>query len=189
MLTAMSNRRRSLIVGQPAVQDKKRRFSFFGYRQPEPTVTVIPIVNTPGQNDDSPLEASALPISSGSTTSSSPVPRADSVSSTRSTFDDARSQPPAPSLNQVLEDTRTGFDVHEDGLPTYASAAYPTKPVTYGFIRFSPFAMVVSPEVAGMEQHGLYYISVGVNIWMPSMTVTTVRRGSREDGPVVASIE
>ncbi|GJE97770.1 hypothetical protein PsYK624_139910 [Phanerochaete sordida] len=49
--------------------------------------------------------------------------------------------------------------------------------------------MVLSPEGSGTEASALYHISVGVNVWMPSMTVTTVRRGSSEAGPIVASLE
>lgn len=40
-----------------------------------------------------------------------------------------------------------------------------------------------------LEGQGLYHISVGVNIWMPSCTVTTVRRGPSESGPLVAQLE
>ena len=85
------------------------------------------------------------------------------------------------------DDGGTGNKIEQDGLPTYASATLPDAAVTYCFRRTSPFAMVLElEEVAG---HVLYHISVGVNIWMPSCTVTTVRRGAVEDGPIIAELE
>lgn len=82
-------------------------------------------------------------------------------------------------------------EVNEDGLPTYAPTAIPSQAVTYRFARCSPFAMVlVEDKIASpVEDRGLYHISVGVNIWMPSCTVTTVRRGSSETGSQVAQLE
>lgn len=166
--------------------EKKRKFSLFRSRQPEPVVAVIPVVD-PQQQDDRPsLHTPAMPVSSSSATLSTSVPIADP---TISHSHDTRFRDPTPSSDQVVGNMPSSSGTHNDGLPTYASATNLSEPVTYGFIRCSPFAMVLSPDGAGVESHGLYHISIGVNIWMPSMTVTTVRRGSKEDGPVVASVE
>lgn len=81
-------------------------------------------------------------------------------------------------------------EVDEQGLPTYASAAYPSRAMGYRFVQAGPFAMTLSAEgeeeVAGM---GRYHVSVGVNVWAPRLSVTSVRRGLAEDGPLVAEIE
>ncbi|KAI1790952.1 hypothetical protein LXA43DRAFT_456456 [Ganoderma leucocontextum] len=78
----------------------------------------------------------------------------------------------------------------EHGLPTYASAAYPSRAVGYRFAQAGPFAMTLSAEgeeeVAGL---GRYHVSVGVNVWTPRLAVTSVRRGLGEDGPLIAQIE
>jgi hypothetical protein len=95
------------------------------------------------------------------------------------------------SLGQVLEDAEAHVqETHPDGLPTYAGAMTSLVPVTYGFVRRSPFAMVVCPDSGCHGRgHGLFHVSVGVNVWMPSSTVTTIRRGGKEEGPIVAEIE
>ena len=81
-------------------------------------------------------------------------------------------------------------DQDEQGLPTYASAAYPSRAVGYRFVQAGPFAMTLcaegEEEVAGL---GRYHVGVGVNVWSPRLGVTSVRRGLAEDGPVVAEIE
>lgn len=82
-------------------------------------------------------------------------------------------------------------EVDEHGLPTYASAAYPRRPVTYRFAQAGPFAMTLAAgeeEVAG-QGLGRYHVSVGVNVWAPRSVVTSIRRGLAESGPVVAQIE
>ncbi|KAH9932131.1 uncharacterized protein BXZ73DRAFT_46885 [Epithele typhae] len=89
-----------------------------------------------------------------------------------------------------------GREVDEHGLPTYASAAFPSGTASYRFAQAGPFAMTLSSPSqargAGEEAAaglGRYCISVGVNVWAPRCCVVTVRRGLTEDGPQVASIE
>ena len=160
----------SIIGGNVPLPEKKRRFSIFRGR--EPLVTVLPVEGSPTTDEQSPR---FTPISTGSSTSEawgSPLPAAESIYSTLA------STSPDASNNK-----------REDGLPSYASATHPSSSMTYIFHRTSPFAMVLSPQSSGTAGDALYHISVGVNVWMPSLTVTTVRRGSREDGPIAASIE
>lgn len=92
------------------------------------------------------------------------------------------------SLRQVVEEGSLP-ETDASGLPTYASAVHPSTPTSYGFIRSGPFAMIVTPDAERVREVGLYHVSVGVNIWMPSSTVTTIRRGSSEEGQMVAEIE
>jgi hypothetical protein len=40
-----------------------------------------------------------------------------------------------------------------------------------------------------LEARTLYHVSVGVDVWMPSASVTYVRRGPTLDGPLVAQLE
>ncbi|OCH92975.1 hypothetical protein OBBRIDRAFT_832985 [Obba rivulosa] len=80
------------------------------------------------------------------------------------------------------------FEVDESGLPTYFSATYPTRPVAYQFEQVSPFAMTISCPDEDIPGTGKYYVSVGLNVWMPSSCVTTVKRNG-EDGPFVAKLE
>ena len=94
-----------------------------------------------------------------------------------------------PGTTRLTEEPEKESDVDEHGLPTYASAAYPTRPATYRFAQAGPFAMTLAAggeEVPGL---GRYHVSVGVNVWAPRACVTTVRRGLGEDGPLVAQIE
>ncbi|KAI0803226.1 hypothetical protein BC629DRAFT_1284133 [Irpex lacteus] len=95
------------------------------------------------------------------------------------------------SLRQVPENEETNVQgASTDELPAYSASMTPSVPVTYNFVRTSPFAMVVSAEGASNpREQGLYHVGVGANIWMPNCTVTTVRRGSNENGPIVAEIE
>ena len=91
--------------------------------------------------------------------------------------------------NSTVTTTRL-TEEDEHGLPTYASAAYPSAPVAYRFAQAGPFAMVLT---AGDEEDvpglGRYHLSVGVNVLAPRSTVTSIRRGLSEDGPLVAQIE
>lgn len=172
--------------------EKKRRFSLFRKRSAEPMVTILPVDGSSNASDSSPR--TLVPTSPTPTEASSSSSHLGSARSSPSLPSDTLPLPRtqrAPSLSQVLEDAQTPciVDFDADALPTYASVAHPTQAVTYGFIRSSPFAMVVSPEGTHMDGSGLYHISVGVNVWMPSMTVTTVRRGTNETGPIVASVE
>ncbi|TBU62467.1 hypothetical protein BD310DRAFT_52244 [Dichomitus squalens] len=98
---------------------------------------------------------------------------------------------PQPQLSDgETEQQRTqAQETDEHGLPTYASAAFPSHPTTYRFAQAGPFASTVSAgdeEIAGL---GRYHVSVGVNIWAPRSGVTIVRRGLTEDGPIVGQIE
>ncbi|KAI0095186.1 hypothetical protein BDY19DRAFT_988951 [Irpex rosettiformis] len=176
----------------PSPVDKKRRFSWLRPREIE--VTTLPQAN----RSPSPTSATLH-----STDLTSPFPpllffshssRPESVLSSESTSDDiasvARARAPS-SLDQVLENARTSeLETDADGPPTYSVTMASTTPVTYGFVRTSPFAMVVSPDgVQSAHGHGLYHIGVGVNVWMPNCTVTTIRRGPNENGPVVAEVE
>ncbi|KAI0706173.1 hypothetical protein BC835DRAFT_11562 [Cytidiella melzeri] len=182
----------------PSPTDKKRRFSWL-----LPRVAVLNVVSADdtARSDTDHSSLSSPTGTQASTELNSPptpllrrAPRPDSIISSVSSSDDLASMPrtSAPSaLGQVLEDAEGhGLETHSDGLPTYAGAMTSIVPVTYGFVRCSPFAMVVSPdpESRGVG-HGLYHVSVGVNVWMPSSTVTTIRRGSNDDGPIVAEIE
>ncbi|KIP11596.1 hypothetical protein PHLGIDRAFT_124738 [Phlebiopsis gigantea 11061_1 CR5-6] len=178
-------RRHSMAVVPTPTSEKKKRFSFFR-RQSTTVVTIVPVVDSSRESIGSNRPPSP-PASTYTTAPSSPVLRAASV---RSSTSSSRSPARALSVNQVLEDSiRIEPATHADGLPTYATAAYPTLAATYSFIRSSPFAMILSSDTPGISPHRLYHISIGVNIWMPTMTVTTIRRGTRENGPVVASIE
>lgn len=171
----------------PADKDKRRRFSFFRSKSPEPIVTELePCVVSPS----SPTFSSNSSDTSDASGSSSQR-RRDSVQSVASVEHDALPRTRAPSsLGQVLEAAPASLEVAPDGLPTYASATHPSAPVTYAFTRSSPFAMVLAPDATtGMGGHALYHVSVGVNVWMPSSAVTTVRRGGSETGPVVAILE
>ena len=91
--------------------------------------------------------------------------------------------------NSTVTTTRL-TEEDEQGLPTYASAAYPSAPVAYRFAQAGPFAMVLTAgdeeEVPGL---GRYHLSVGVNVLAPRSTVTSIRRGLSEDGPLIAQIE
>ncbi|CAL1694772.1 unnamed protein product [Somion occarium] len=74
----------------------------------------------------------------------------------------------------------------------YTNSAQISGPVVLQFVRCSPFAMVVTEDLGGVshpETGTKYHISVGVNIWMPNCTVTTIRRGPTEDGRLVAQLE
>ncbi|KAM5539948.1 hypothetical protein V8D89_006451 [Ganoderma adspersum] len=90
----------------------------------------------------------------------------------------------------VEEELVGAVEQDEQGLPTYASAAYPSRPMGYRFVQAGPFAMTLcaegEEEVAGL---GRYHVGVGVNVWSPRLGVTSVRRGLAEDGPMVAEIE
>ncbi|KAJ1307382.1 hypothetical protein OPQ81_001487 [Rhizoctonia solani] len=70
--------------------------------------------------------------------------------------------------------------------PAYHRSIIPREDVTYTFIRVSPSAMVLRSEVTG---EGIYHISHAVDLWNPFVWITTVRRGSQEDGEVVAEFE
>jgi len=182
------------MAGSPS-PDKKKRFSWFRGSQ---AISILPV------DDSAQSETDYSPRSSRSATRqsselSSPLPplltrspRPDSVISSVSTSDDLlvmRNRAPS-SLGQVLEDAeRIQLQTHPDGLPTYASTMTTSAPVSYGFTRCSPFAMIVSPDSGSGRGQGLYCISVGVNVWMPSSTVTTIRRGSSEEGSLVAELE
>ena len=192
----MFSRRNSAIISSSPT-DKKRRFSWRRSRETE--VAALP---TLPQTDQPPSPTSGTLHSSDVT---SPIPPIlffphlsgqDSIIPASPTPDDIVPSPQprtASSLGQVLEITETsGQEADADSLPAYAQAVAMTSavPVTYGFVRKSPFAMVVSPDgVLNAHGHGLYHISVGFNIWMPSCTVTTIRRGSSENGPIVAEVE
>lgn len=179
-----------ILATSPADKDKRRRFSFFRSKSPEPIVTALevePRVVSP----PSPTFSSNTSDTSDVSGSSSQR-RRDSVQSVTSSEYDTLPRTRAPSsLGQVLEAaTEILEEAAPDGLPTYASATHPSAPVTYAFTRSSPFAMVLAPDAtAGMDGHALYHVSVGVNVWMPSSTVTTIRRGGSETGPVVAILE
>lgn len=188
LVFTMSSATHDVIAEGASLPEKKRRFSLFRGRNSEPTVTVPP--EEPSRPGSSGPRTSALSASPMLTEASSSGSQAGSVHSTLSLSSDlSPSVQGTPSLSRVLEGTQMPMKTDDDGLPTYTSVAHPSKFVTYGFIRCSPFAMVLSPEESGMEGSGLYHISVGVNIWMPSMTVTTLRRGASESGPIVASLE
>lgn len=70
--------------------------------------------------------------------------------------------------------------------PAYHRSVIPREDVTYSFVRVSPSAMVLRSEVTG---EGIYHISHALDLWNPFVWVTTVRRGDREDGEVVAEFE
>lgn len=78
-------------------------------------------------------------------------------------------------------------DADSDGLPTYATAAFPADTVAYNFVRCSPFAMVIMSDT--VPEQPLYHISIGVNVWMPTSFTTCIRRGGTEEGRVVAQLE
>ncbi|KAI0789536.1 hypothetical protein C8Q75DRAFT_733757 [Abortiporus biennis] len=104
------------------------------------------------------------------------------------------SQSSSPIVEILPQPLQQRLDTHADGLPTYDSAAFPTRPTSYHFVRSSPFSMVVVEESIGtqvreLEGHGVYHISVGLNVWMPNCTVTTIRRGGSDNGRVVAELE
>ncbi|CAE6522507.1 unnamed protein product [Rhizoctonia solani] len=70
--------------------------------------------------------------------------------------------------------------------PAYHRSIIPREDVTYTFIRVSPSAMVLKSEVTG---EGIYHVSHAVDLWNPFVWITTIRRGSQEDGEVVAEFE
>ncbi|TBU26837.1 hypothetical protein BD311DRAFT_846925 [Dichomitus squalens] len=99
-----------------------------------------------------------------------------------------QSQPRLPD-GETEQQRAHAQETDEHGLPTYASAAFPSHPTTYRFAQAGPFASTVSAgdeEIAGL---GRYHVSVGVNVWAPRSGVTIVRRGLTEDGPIVGQIE
>lgn len=116
--------------------------------------------------------------SSASSTATPPSSCPDSPTPTESSEDDSEfaSAPTSPTAE------------HAFALPTYAQVAYPAEPRTYAFTQRSPFAMVMASEGAGDDARFTYYISVGVNVWMPSCVNTFVRRGG-EDGRLIAQLE
>lgn len=178
--------------------EKKRRWSLFRTRTSDNVLAVVTPTDN-NENDPRGIVADSLLTSPTVSISPSPLPPAMSEVSTRATnsagsiaSDDflLRSRAVSP-LGRVEEDASTGPPqprIDSDGLPTYASVTHPTAATTYLFTRTSPFAMVLQQDGLGIE-HALYHISVGVNIWIPSCTVTTVRRGSTEDGPIVSQLE
>lgn len=156
------SRRSSMIIGDAPPSEKKRRWSLFRGRTSEPVVTLIPVEDSP---------RSHLSPSSPRSSTSEACGSSSQGGSIRSAL-----------LTSVNE-------ASHDGLPSYASATSPSAPTTYTFRRTSPFAMVLSPQTSATDSDALYHIGVGVNVWMPSLTVTTVRRGPREDGPIAATLE
>ncbi|KAF8606552.1 hypothetical protein BDV93DRAFT_604521 [Ceratobasidium sp. AG-I] len=70
--------------------------------------------------------------------------------------------------------------------PAYHRAVIPREDVVYSFVRLSSNSMVVRSEVTG---EGLYHISHALDLWNPFVWITTVRRGDKEDGEVVAEFE
>ena len=180
--------------------EKKRRWSLFRTRTSD-NVLAVATPNGSTGHDPRGVAADSLLTSPTVSISPSPLPPAmgevsarttNSSASIASTSDDfpLRSRAVSP-LGRVQEDASTGLPhprTDSDGLPTYASVTHPTAATTYLFTRTSPFAMVLRQDGLGIE-HALYHISVGVNIWNPSCTVTTVRRGSAEDGPIVSQLE
>ncbi|EKM54557.1 uncharacterized protein PHACADRAFT_258490 [Phanerochaete carnosa HHB-10118-sp] len=179
----MSSAKGIVLAEDAPLPEKKRKFSFFRGRNTEPIVTVIPVEGPSSPQTPTPLTSPTHTQASGSGW------QAGSVRSSSSFLGDISSAQRAPSLSQALEDPDLLSKADVDGLPTYASVGYPPVAVTYSFVRCSPFAMMLCPEGSSTEGSGLYHISVGVNVWMPSMTVTTVRRGSGETGPIIASLE
>ena len=192
---------------------RRRRFSFFRNRLSTSsallttgsTEVITPPSGTDSGYQSSPIDThdmdeSTNPSDSNSLPSS--TPSFPTLSRSRSTNDSSpstrlslfmnvsRTPPPlyrVPEHNLPISQPET----HEDGLPTYSSAVYPTGPTTYQFTRTSPFAMIVSEDFGTphIEMLGKYHISVGVNVWMPHCTITTIRRGGSEDGQLVAELE
>lgn len=181
---------------------RKRRFSFFRNKSTlsiGSTEVISPTSRTDSGYSSSPVDARDSEASLPSSVPASPLlPRSrseqgnQSSSSSRLSLSTNFSRTPPP-LYRVPEHTLPilQHDTHEDGLPTYSSAAHPTKSTTYQFIRSSPFSMIVSEDLgtSRAEVSGKYHIGVGVNVWMPSCTITTIRRGGSEDGPLVAELE
>jgi hypothetical protein len=161
----------SIAMGDAPHPEKKRKFSLFRARNSEPVVTVIPVVDSL--------------VTDASSSQFAPV------SATPSTSEAPRPSYHPESIHSLLSTASTcaPIETNKDGQSAYAGATHPSAPVTYTFQQSSPFAMVLSPENVSKHPDALYHVSVGINVWMPSLTVTTVRRGSREDGPVVASVE
>jgi len=137
---------------------------------------------------------SSLPYGPGSSSGSSNTPFGSvgtSTSFSRSSATSGRTSYTGATspLTVASEDaTSPALEVDESGLPTYFSATYPTRPVAYHFEQASPFAMTIFCPDEDIAGTGKYHISVGLNVWMPSSCVTTVRRNG-EDGPVVAQLE
>ncbi|KAK7695157.1 hypothetical protein QCA50_002347 [Cerrena zonata] len=188
---------------------RKRRFSFFRNKSSTSTITTgsaelsSPVSPTDSGYSSSQVDARdpernmniSLPTSAPASPSlirSRWTQGDDNPSSSRLSLSTNLSRPPPP-LYRVPEHTLPILQhgTHEDGLPTYSSAALSAKPTTYQFIRSSPFAMIVSEDFGASrsEVPGKYHISVGVNVWMPSCTITTIRRGGSEDGHLVAELE
>ncbi len=191
---------RTSVAGGEVQSEKKRRWSLFRTRTSDSVLAAVTPIDSTG-NDSRGVVADSLLTSPTVSTSSSSLPLAMSESSTRaatlagfiaSTSGDfpLRSRAVSP-LGRVQEHASTGPPhpkTDSEGLPTYASVTHPTAATTYLFTRTSPFAMVLHQDGLGIE-HALYHISVGVNIWIPSCTVTTVRRGAAEDGPIISQLE
>lgn len=126
---------------------------------------------------------SSSKASSSSLSGSSPSPSSGFKSSQLSPIPSSSAWPPAydprdysPSL---AEKDEYGFSAHP---PTYHPSEDAT---TYEFSQTGPFTMALTSSAGGVPA---YHISVGLNVWMPSSTVTYLRRGG-EDGPLVAQLE
>ncbi len=189
----MSRPRRATVDAGDDAPEKKRRFTLFRSRTSDPIIIVSTsspsCAGRPNAVATIPDSVSISPSSPSTSSSSGRAVRAGSVYSSAASDDTSAEQSAASTLGRVHEDAEPkSSEIHEDGLPTYASATHPSTPTTYMFTRCSPFAMVLTQEGAGMAT-GLYHISVGVNVWIPTCTVTTVRRGPTEDGPIVAQLE
>ncbi|OBZ78854.1 hypothetical protein A0H81_01448 [Grifola frondosa] len=140
------------------------------------------------------LEGGRRPSTSSRRPSVSMESPAAQPESGRSSSDEARmrSNMSSPPLGLVPEDaipSPLGSEVDEHGLPTYASAAFPPRPVTYRFSQCSSFSMTLSGDSDTAHAFGQYHISIGANVWMPKSCITSVRRGLAEDGEIIAQIE
>ncbi|EMD32602.1 hypothetical protein CERSUDRAFT_126710, partial [Gelatoporia subvermispora B] len=156
---------------------KGRRFSLpvFSRKYPSnPKRASLPYGPTSSASDGM---TSHGPFGSVATSRSSATSRRTSYTRATSPLSAASEEAAAP----VLE-------VDESGLPTYFSATYPTKPVAYQFLQVSPFAMTITCSDEDIPGTGKYHVSIGLNVWMPSSSVTTIKRNG-EDGPFVARLE
>ncbi|KAK0481707.1 hypothetical protein IW261DRAFT_1094328 [Armillaria novae-zelandiae] len=73
--------------------------------------------------------------------------------------------------------------------PGYVIAGTPTTNMVYLFSNIGDNAMLLIPAPNAPDTRPKYHISVGMNCFIPSSYITTIRRGATQEGPMVGDFE
>ncbi|KAL0959275.1 hypothetical protein HGRIS_014546 [Hohenbuehelia grisea] len=76
-----------------------------------------------------------------------------------------------------------------DSPPVYAEAQRPTHAVKYTFSPTGANTMILVPPEVEPDSRPKYHISVSMDCFIPSLYITTIRRGGTEDGEVVGDFQ